>query len=65
MKSSPMGWFAIAAAIAFVGGLAIGAPLSSLVPLLILLACPVMMFAMMRGMHGDGESHHQHEHHRR
>lgn len=28
----------------------------SLIPLLILLVCPLMMFFMMRGMHGGGHS---------
>lgn len=60
MKSPAMGWFAVAAAIVFVGGLWLGVPLSSLVPLLVFVACPVMMFVMMRGMHDDHEHHAEH-----
>lgn len=37
-----------------------GVPLTALVPLAVLLACPLMMIFMMRGMsgmHGHGEDH--------
>ena len=47
---------AVVAAVLF----AVGAPLASLLPLAIVLACPLMMVFMMKGMagmHGDGEDH--------
>jgi hypothetical protein len=49
------GLYAIAVAIAFVGALTLGVPLGTLAFLLILLACPLMMFFMMRGMHGGDD----------
>ncbi|WP_328678052.1 DUF2933 domain-containing protein [Streptomyces sp. NBC_00322] len=49
------GLYAIAAAIALVGALALGVPLGTLALLLIALACPLMMFFMMRGMHGSDD----------
>ena len=55
MKSSNWGLFAVAGAIAFVGALWVGVPLGTLAPLLIVLACPLMMVLMMRGMHGGDE----------
>ncbi|MGC5041134.1 MULTISPECIES: DUF2933 domain-containing protein [unclassified Streptomyces] len=48
------GLYAIAVAIAFVGALVLGMPLGSLALLAIVVACPLMMFFMMRGMHGGG-----------
>ena len=59
MKSSNLGLFAIAAATAFVGALWAGAPLATLVPALVVLACPLMMVFMMKGMHGGGDSAHR------
>ncbi|MCZ4102834.1 MULTISPECIES: DUF2933 domain-containing protein [Streptomyces] len=48
------GLYAIAVAIAVVGALALGVPLGNLALPLIVLACPLMMFFMMRGMNsGD------------
>ncbi|WP_198359502.1 DUF2933 domain-containing protein [Streptomyces fildesensis] len=53
------GLYAIAVAIAVVGALALGVPLGNLALPLILLACPVMMFFMMRGMNsGDDIQRH-------
>jgi len=49
------GLYAITLAIAVVGGLALGVPLGTLAFLAILLACPLMMFFMMRGMHGGDD----------
>lgn len=73
MRSSKLGLFAVAAAIAFVGALWSGLPLAGLAPALIVLACPLMMVLMMKGMHGGGnepsehsdtdESRDQHLHH--
>jgi hypothetical protein len=40
--------------------IAFGAPLASLLPFAIVLACPLMMIFMMKGMggmHGSGEDH--------
>ncbi|MFD3415501.1 DUF2933 domain-containing protein [Streptomyces cyaneofuscatus] len=48
------GLYAVAAAIAFVGALALGAPLLTLAWLAIVAACPLMMFFMTRGMRNDG-----------
>ncbi|WP_314245411.1 DUF2933 domain-containing protein [Streptomyces kutzneri] len=47
------GLYAIALAIALVGALALGVPIGTLAVLLIALACPLMMFFMMRGMDHD------------
>ena len=52
-------WLVGAAAVAAVL-IAVGAPLASLLPFAIILACPLMMFVMMRGMSG---SHHDREDH--
>lgn len=63
MKSSDMGLFAIAAAIAFVGALWAGVPLAGLLPVLAFLACPLMMVFMMKGMHGGSDTKDPHESH--
>lgn len=57
MNTSNLGLFAIAAAIAFVGALWAGVPLAGLAPALIILACPLMMIFMMKGMHGSDSQH--------
>ena len=52
-------WLIGAAAIAAIL-IAFGAPLASLLPFAIVLACPLMMLVMMRGMggmHGESEDH--------
>ncbi|MFD0374972.1 DUF2933 domain-containing protein [Streptomyces sp. NPDC127112] len=54
------GLYAIAAAIAFVGALALGVPLGTLAWLALVAACPLMMFFMMRGMH-DSQGHDGHD----
>ncbi|MCX5336712.1 DUF2933 domain-containing protein [Streptomyces sp. NBC_00140] len=56
------GLYAVAVAIVVVGALALGVPLGDLTFLLIVLACPLMMFFMMRGrrggdVHGRGPGH--------
>ncbi|WBP85113.1 DUF2933 domain-containing protein [Kitasatospora cathayae] len=48
------GLYAIAIAIAFVGALALGVPVGTLALLGTVAVCPLMMFFMMRGMHGMG-----------
>ncbi len=65
------GPYAIAAAIALVGALALGIPLAALAWLVIIAACPLMMFFMMRGMHDSSGGHDMedtdrtHDHHPR
>ncbi|MGW0137489.1 DUF2933 domain-containing protein [Streptomyces calvus] len=69
------GLYAVALAIAFVGALALGVPLGTLALLAIVAVCPLMMFFMMRGMHGGGHGDDQpmddrdpirkHDHHQR
>jgi len=52
-------WLVAAAAVAALL-IAFGAPLASLLPFAIVLACPLMMVFMMRGMagmHGSREDH--------
>ncbi len=51
------GQYAIAAAIAFVGGLWLGVPLATLAFVAVILACPMMMIFMMRGMHSGDDKH--------
>ncbi|MFF7647523.1 DUF2933 domain-containing protein [Streptomyces canus] len=54
------GMYALAAAIVVVGVLIAGASLQSFVWLALVAACPLMMFFMMRGMHGQ-DAHGGHE----
>ncbi|MBD0839439.1 DUF2933 domain-containing protein [Streptomyces sp. TRM68416] len=56
MNTNPhaYGLYAIAVAIATVGALALGVPVATLFLGAIVLACPLMMIFMMRGMHGGG-----------
>ncbi|WP_202918256.1 DUF2933 domain-containing protein [Streptomyces cavernae] len=59
------GMYALAAAIVAVGALIVGASLESLLWLALVAACPLMMFFMMRGMHGQGmHGHDMHGGHR-
>jgi hypothetical protein len=51
MKTEYLPWYALAVAIAFVGALAFGVPVSTLLLLAAVLACPLMMMFMMGG-HG-------------
>lgn len=48
-----LGWYAVAIAIAVVGALWVGVPAGTLALIGIVLACPLMMLAMMHGMRGD------------
>ncbi|MEU9046308.1 MULTISPECIES: DUF2933 domain-containing protein [unclassified Kitasatospora] len=57
-NSRNYGLYAIAAAIAVVGALALGMPVGTLALLGIVVACPLMMFLMMRGMAGTGDPQH-------
>ena len=56
MNKRNYGLYAIAVAIAVVGALALGVPVSTLGFLALVLVCPLMMLFMMRGMHG-GNGH--------
>ena len=57
-------WIVGALVVAAVLGVA-GVPLRALLPFAVLLACPLMMAFMMRGMHGGGSGggHGGHEDH--
>ncbi|TQK45140.1 DUF2933 family protein [Streptomyces sp. SLBN-118] len=57
------GMYALAAAIVVVGALIVGASLQSLLWLALVAACPLMMFFMMRGRHGQ-DMHGGHDQHR-
>ena len=59
MSNSHVGLWALAVGVLLIGGLWAGLPAATL---LILLVCPLMMFFMMRGMHG-GEGHQHTEQH--
>jgi hypothetical protein len=59
MKNKNLGLYAVALAILVVGLLWAGLPVTSLVWFGLVLACPLMMFFMMRGMHG-ADSQQQH-----
>jgi hypothetical protein len=52
--------YLLAAAVVVALLIAFGAPLATLLPFAIVLACPLMMIFMMKGMsgrHGGGEDH--------
>ena len=59
MRSKNLGLYAVALAIAVVGAVWAGLPPSILLVLALFLTCPLMMFVMMRGMHGSA-GHDQH-----
>jgi multisubunit Na+/H+ antiporter MnhG subunit len=67
MKRQQWGMYAVALAILVVGLVWAGVPASTLLVAGLVLVCPVMMFVMMRGMHGgDASGHdtsHDHQHH--
>lgn len=60
MHGKQMRYLLVAAGALVVGLLAAGTPLQSLLPFVLLLACPLMMVFMMRGM--GGHSGHGGEH---
>ena len=64
MNSRNYGLYAVALAIAVVGALWLGLPVSTLALLGLVLVCPLMMFFMMRGMHGGGHDQHGADEHR-
>jgi hypothetical protein len=59
MRSKNLGPYAVALAIAVVGAVWAGLPAIIVLVLALLLACPLMMFFMMRGMH-SGAGHDAH-----
>ena len=58
MHGKMMTYLMVAGASVVVGLLIAGTPIRSALPLVFVLACPLMMMFMMRGMHGGG-THHQ------
>lgn len=63
MHGKHMRYVAVAAGGLVVGLLAAGTSVQALLPFLMLLACPLMMVLMMRGMggHGSGGTGHGHD----
>ena len=57
MHARYMRYLLVGAAALVAGLLIAGSPVQSLLPLLLLLACPLMMVVMMRGMGGHGSGH--------
>jgi hypothetical protein len=57
MKKEQLPRYALALAVLVVGLAFAGAPLSSLLVLPLVLACPLMMVFMMRGMNHGSEQH--------
>jgi hypothetical protein len=62
MHDTRMRYLLVAAGALVVGLLAAGTPVRSLLPLVLLLACPLMMVFMMRGMGGGHGSDHSGSH---
>ena len=54
MKRQHMMWYVAALIAGVVTALALGAPASTVLPALVVLACPLMMMFMMATMHGGG-----------
>ncbi|MET9849689.1 DUF2933 domain-containing protein [Streptomyces ossamyceticus] len=63
MNQRNYGMYALAAALVVATALIVGASLESLAWLALVAACPLMMFFMMRGMHGQ-DMHGGHDQHR-
>jgi hypothetical protein len=61
MRRPQWGWYAVALAILVVGLVWVGVPANTLLLGAVLLACPLMMVFMMRGMHGEGQANHRHD----
>ena len=63
MKREQIPLYAIALAVLVVGLAFAGIPVGTLIVLPLLLACPLMMFFMMRGMdHGGTQRSHEDDH---
>ena len=56
MRSRNFGLYAVVLAIVVVGAVWAGLPVGTLAFLGLILVCPLMMFLMMRGMHGGQNS---------
>ena len=54
MKIQSLGLYVLAAAILVVAAMVLDVQASSIWPLVLVAACPLMMIFMMRGMHGGG-----------
>jgi hypothetical protein len=63
MHGTHLRYLLVAAAALVIGLLAAGTPVQSLLPYVLLLACPLMMVFMMRGMDGHGHAGHGSDHH--
>lgn len=61
MKSHNYGLYAVALAIVVVGAMWAGVPVGTLALLGLVLACPLMMIFMMRGMHGSHDEQHRND----
>jgi hypothetical protein len=61
MRRPQWSWYAVALAILVVGLVWVGVPANTLLLGAVLLACPVMMVYMMRGMRGEGQANHRHD----
>jgi hypothetical protein len=59
MRRQPWGPYAVALAVLVVGLLWAGVSARTLFVAGVLLACPLMMMVMMRGMHGDDHPGHR------
>ena len=57
MHGKTMTYVLVAAAALVAGLLLAGSPVQAVLPFLLLLACPLMMIAMMRGMSGHDGGH--------
>ena len=57
MHGTHMRYLLVAAGALVVGLLVAGTPLQSLLPFVLVLACPLMMIVMMRGMGGRSGEH--------
>ncbi len=57
MKSQHMLWYGVAVVAGVVAAISLGAPASTVLLALVLLACPVMMMFMMGGRGGMGGGH--------
>ena len=62
MHGTHMRYLLVAAGALVVGLLVAGTPLQSLLPFVLLLACPLMMIVMMRGMGGHARHGGEHGH---
>jgi hypothetical protein len=57
MHGKTMTYVLVAGAALVAGLLLAGSPVQALLPFVLLLACPLMMIVMMRGMGGHGDGH--------